>query len=135
MWSLIARLVAQIAAIRWLFKLGGLALLLPIAAILKIVGLPLMIVLGIVGLPLILLLFLFGLPVFAVLGIGALIMTVLAFGLMIGLAALKIFIFVVLPIWIFVWLARKIWCWTFGRRGGSDSPDATPSDPTVDPLD
>ena len=35
MLAFITKLVAQIAMIRWLFKLGGLALLLPIAAMLK----------------------------------------------------------------------------------------------------
>lgn len=130
MWSLLARLVAQIAAVRWLFKLGGLALLLPIAAILKIVGVPLLIVLSIVALPLIVLLFLFGLPVFAVVGVGGIVIGLFAFLLMVAVFALKIFIFVVLPVCLFVWLAKKIWGWTFGRP---DTPTA--GDPTVDPLD
>lgn len=138
MWSALARLVGQIAAIRWLFKLGGLALLLPIAAILKLVGVPLLIVVAIIGLPLMVLLFLFGLPVFAVLGVGGIVMGLFAFLLMIGVVALKIFTFVVLPVWLFFWVAKKIWGWTFGRSNGdADTPDTSPpaSDPIVDPLD
>lgn len=134
MWTAIARLVAQLAAIRWLFKLGGLALLLPIAAILKVIGVPLMIVLSIVALPVMILLFLFGLPIFLVLAVGGIIMALFSFVLMIGVAALKIFIFVVLPIWALAWIVRNVWGWTFGR-GSDESPPPATSDPIVDPLD
>ena len=68
MWSAIRWLVLRIAAIRWLFKLGGLAFLLPLALLLKTIGLPLLGVLAVVGDPgLLILLFLFGLPIFLVL--------------------------------------------------------------------
>jgi hypothetical protein len=129
MWSMLIRLVTQLAAIRWLFKLGGLALLLPIAAILKVIGVPLLAVLSIVGVPVMILLFLFGLPVFLVVGAGVAIMGVFAVALMLGLFALKIFIFVVLPIM----LIAKIVKWVFRKRG--DEPPPTPADPAVDPLD
>ena len=42
MWSAIRWLVLRFAALRWLFKLGGLGLLLPIALLLKTIGLPLL---------------------------------------------------------------------------------------------
>ena len=70
MLAFITRLVAQLAMIRWLFKLGGLALLIPLAALLKTIGLPVLLVLMVVGAPILALLFLFGLPIFAVLAVG-----------------------------------------------------------------
>lgn len=139
MWSVISRLVVKLAALRWLFKLGGLSLLLPIAFLLKVVGIPLLIVLAIVGLPIIMLLFLFGLPIFAVLLVGGLLMGLLGFVLTIGVAAVKIAIFVVLPIWL-MW---KLFHWLFhrgdgkGDAGGDATPTTppTPSTPTPDPVD
>jgi hypothetical protein len=128
----------QLAAIRWLFKLGGLALLLPIAALLKVIGVPLLAVLSIVGIPIMILLFLFGLPLFLVFAAGAAIVGVFAVALMIGLAALKVFIFVVLPIVLVVKLVK--WVMRSGR-GRDDTPPASdrgtppPSDPIADPLD
>ena len=46
MWSAIRWLVLRLAAIRWLFKLGGLAFLIPIVMLLKAIGLPLLAVLS-----------------------------------------------------------------------------------------
>jgi len=136
----------QLAAIRWLFKLGGLALLLPIAALLKVIGVPLLAVLSIVGVPVMILLFLFGLPIFLVFIAGAAIVAVIMALLTLGLFALKIFIFVVLPILV---LSKVVgWTWRSIRGKGrckpkDDTPpeisidpsDASPSDPIVDPLD
>jgi hypothetical protein len=130
----------QLAAIRWLFKLGGLALLLPIAALLKAIGIPVLAVLSIVAIPVIILLFLFGLPIFLVLIAGGAIVGVIGFAMMGLLIAAKIFIFVVLPIMLIVKLVK----WIFGRRRGDDSPPTVstdtpdtppPVDPIVDPLD
>jgi hypothetical protein len=127
-------LVAQLAMVRWLFKLGGLALLLPLAALLKTIGLPVLLVLMVVGAPVLALLFLFGLPIFAVLAVGGLLIGRLAMALMLGMAALKFAIFVVLP----VWLLWKVACWAWrgvsrGDNGGSDAPPTT-TEP-VEPID
>src|SRR3954471_7946079 len=112
MLAFISRLVMQLAAIRWLFKLGGLALLLPIAAILKVIGIPLLLILMVLGLPIIILLFLFGLPIIAVVMVGGLLIGFLGMVLTIGLAAVKFAIFVVLPIWLVFklgsWLLRSV---------------------------
>jgi hypothetical protein len=124
MWSMIRGLVLRIAAIRWLFKFGWLGALLPIALLLKSIGLPLLGILGIVAIPLLILLFLFGLPLFLVLGVGALFIGMLAFALVVGLVALKFAIFVVLPIWLMWRVARWIWCRVFTRRD-DDTPPAT----------
>ncbi len=103
MWSLIRWLVIRLAALRWLFKLGGLGLFLPIAFLLKLIGLPLLAILAVVGIPILILLFLFGLPVMLVLAFGSLMMGLLGVLISIGLAALKLAIFVVLPLWL-VWM-------------------------------
>jgi len=142
MWSAIRWLVFQLAAIRWIFKLGGLAFLIPIVLLLKAIGLPVLAVLSIVAIPLLILLFLFGLPIFLVLMAGGAIMGLLSLVVTIGVAALKFGIFVVLPIW----LTWKLFSWIFRRgNGGRDSasgtsspPPATPSEPPPphgDPMD
>jgi len=115
MWSLIKWLVMRLSIVRWIFKLLGLAAFLPIAFLLKAFGLPLLIVLAVLALPVLFVLFLFGLPIFLVLLAGGLALGVLFAVLAFGLVALKIAIFVVLPIWL-VW---KLLSWIFrGRNGG-----------------
>jgi len=140
MWSAIRWLVLRLAAVRWLFKLGGLAFFIPIVMLLKAIGLPVLMVLSIVAIPLIILLFLFGLPIFLVLMAGGAIMGFLSLIVTIGIAALKIGIFVVLPIW----LTFKLFSWIFRRgKGGGSAGDTTSAPPPVsdppapqgDPLD
>ena len=127
MWSVIRWLVLRIAAIRWLFKLGWLGALFPIALLLKSIGLPLLGILGVVAGPLLILLFLFGLPLFLVFGVAALVIGLLAVTVIIGLAALKFFIFVVLPVVLMFKLARWLWCRIFKRGdGGTTPPPPTP---------
>jgi hypothetical protein len=135
MWALIGRLVLKLAAIRWLFKLGGLSLLLPLVLLLKTIGIPLLLILSVIALPLLFVLFLFGLPIFAVILFGGLIMGFLGFVLTIGVAAIKFAIFVVLPIWL-VW---KLVCWIFRRGdctppGAPTSPDPIEPDTGIDPA-
>ena len=132
MWSAIRWLVLRLAAIRWLFKLGGLAFLIPIVMLLKAIGLPLLAVLSIIAIPLLILLFLFGLPIFLVFLAGGAIMGILSLVVTIGVAALKIGIFVVLPIW----LTFKLFSWIFrrGKNGGSSS-DSTSSPPPPRPSE
>jgi hypothetical protein len=139
MWSAIRWLVLRLAAIRWLFKLGGLAFLIPVVMLLKAIGLPLLGVLSIIAIPLLFLLFLFGLPIFLVFLAGGAIMGILSLVVTLGIAALKIAIFVVLPIW----LTFKLFSWLFrrGGNGGSSSdttkappPASEPPPPHGDPL-
>jgi hypothetical protein len=140
MWSAIRWLVLRIVAVRWLFKLSGLAVLLPIALMLKTIGLPILGVLAVLAVPVLVLLFLFGLPIFMVLLVGGMLMGLLSVVLVVGVAALKIGLFIVLPIWLIWTLGSKI----FRRRGdsgttgGSTTTDAsTPpvTDIPVDPVD
>ena len=120
MWSLIKWLAMRLAVVRWIFKVLGLVAFLPIAFLLKAVGLPLLIVLAVLALPVLFLLFLFGLPIFLVLLVGGLAMGALFIALSIGMMALKFAIFVVLPIW----LVYKLVSWLFrGRGGGVARPD------------
>ena len=103
MIATITALVVRLAAIRWAIKtLLGVGVLVPVAMILKVVGLPILAILGVLALPILFVLFLFGLPVFLVLIVGALLMAGLSFLLTIGMVAFKIFVFVILPIWV-VW--------------------------------
>jgi len=125
MWSAIRWLVLRLAAVRWLFKLGGLAFFIPIVMLLKAIGLPVLMVLSIVAIPVLFVLFLFGLPIFLVLMAGGAIMGLLSLVVTIGIAALKIGIFVVLPIW----LIFKLFSWIFRRGNGGGSTSETPSAP------
>ena len=141
MWSAIRWLVLRIAAIRWLFKLGGLAFLLPLALLLKTIGLPLLAVLGVLAIPVLIILFLFGLPIFLVLIAGSMLMGLIGVVLTIGIAALKFGLFIVLPIWLLWKLGGKMSCWIFKRRdddtppNGSAPPSAdSSSGPTTGPI-
>ena len=110
MFASLTALVIRLAAIRWAIKgLVGFGLLVPLAMILKVVGLPILAVLGVVAVPVLVVLFLVGLPIFLVLLLGGLLLGGLFFLLSIGMFAFKIFIFVVLPIWL-VW-ALASWLW------------------------
>ena len=103
MLGTITALVVRLAAIRWAFKtIVGLGVLVPVAFILKVVGLPVLAVLSVLALPVLFVLFLFGLPIFLVLIVGGTLLGGLFFLLTLGMFAFKIFLFVVLPIWI-VW--------------------------------
>lgn len=133
MWAAIRWLVLRLAAVRWLFKLSGFALLLPLAFLLKFIGLPVLAVLSIVGLPILFLLLIFGLPIFMVLLVGGLVMGALGAVLTIGLVAVKIGVFVVLPIWLLSKLARKVYRWWSGGNGGNGSTRGASEPPPPPP--
>lgn len=106
----IASLAVRLAAIRWAFKtIFGLGLLIPFAFILKLVGLPILAVLGVLAMPVLFVLFLFGLPIFLVLIVGGVLLAGLFFMLTLGMFALKVFLFVVLPVWVVWKLAGFVW--------------------------
>jgi hypothetical protein len=138
MWSAIRWLVLRLVAARWLFKLSGLALLIPIAMLLKTIGLPLLGVLSILAFPILILLFLFGLPIFLVLVVGGLFMGMLGMVLTLGLAAIKIGLFIVLPAWLVWTLFSKVFRRGGGKNGGSGKGDSSSGPSTsapADPLD
>ena len=121
MWSLLKWLAMRLAIVRWLVKVLGMLAFLPIAFLLKTIGLPILIILAVLALPVLLLLFLFGLPIFLVLFAGGLVMGALFAALSFGLLALKVAIFVVLPAWL-VW---RLFAWMF-RRGRNTAQDTRP---------
>lgn len=118
MWTVLKAVALRFAIGR---TLGGtlatlFLLLVPIAGVLKFVGLPILIVLGIVGAPLFLLLAAIGLPVLVVVGFGVVLLLLVGVLLTLGLIALKI----VLPIILIVWLVK----WFRGRNRGPSAPPA-----------
>lgn len=114
MFSYLLNLAVRLAAIRWAFKsLVGLGVLVPVAFILKFVGLPILAVLGVLAAPVLIILFILGLPIFMVLIVGGLLLGALFFVMSIGLVAIKFLIFVVLPIWL-VWIVAS-WVWKLAR--------------------
>ena len=133
MWAAMRWLVLRLTAVRWLFKLSGLALLLPLAFLLKTIGLPLLAVLSIVGLPILFLLLVFGLPIFMVLVVGGLLMGLFGVVLTIGIAAVKIGLFVVLPIWLLWTVGARLYRWIFGNGNGGKRNGGEPATPTPPP--
>ena len=84
-----------------------LVVLVPVAGVLKLVGLPLLIVLGVIGAPLFLLLAAIGLPVLLVLGIGSMLMFCVGILLALSVLAIKIILPIVLVVWLVRWIRRK----------------------------
>jgi hypothetical protein len=131
MWSAIRWLVLRLVAARWLFKLGGLAFLVPLALLLKTIGLPILGVLGVLAFPILVLLFLFGLPIFLVLLFGSLFIGMLGMVLTLGVAAIKIGLFIVLPAWLVWKLFTKVFRRGGDSRGGANG-DSTKTDTASD---
>lgn len=119
MWSLITSLLAKWALLKLVIKtLGSLGLLLPIAFVLKAIGMPILIVLAILAAPIFIVLAIIGLPFMFVIVVGIMLLVGFFALLSIGLLALKIAI----PILLVYWLLR----WWFGN----DKKAST--DPSID---
>ena len=125
MWSAIKWLLLRIAAIRWIFKLGWLGVLIPIAFLLKAIGLPLLLILLVLAIPILVMFFIFGLPVFLVVLAGGAFMGLVSFVMTLSFAVLKIVLFVVVPIWLAFAIGSVIARW-FKRRDGGTKPKETP---------
>lgn len=120
MLGFIKWLVVKLAVVRMLWKLiGGLGLFLPLAFLLKLVGLPALLVLGVLALPLLFVLFIIGLPIFLVFAVGGVFLAFVFMALTLGLMALKVALFVALPIWV-VWQMVK---WISGRGDKGKPPE------------
>jgi hypothetical protein len=133
MWSAIKWVLLRIAAIRWIFKLGWLGVLIPIAFLLKAIGLPLLLILLVLALPILFMFFVFGLPVFLVVLAGGAFMGLVSFVLTLSFAVLKIAIFVVLPIWLVFAIAPRIARWFKGDKGDNGGSKAAPPPPPPPP--
>ena len=121
MWSVISSLLAKYALLKLLLKtLGSLGWLVPLAFVLKLIGLPILIILGILAAPLLIVLAIIGLPLMFILIIGGVLLAGIFMLLSIGFAVLKIAV----PIILIYWLLR----WWFSNGNGKTSS----SDPAVD---
>lgn len=119
MWSFLTSLLAKWAVFKLLLKtLGSLGWLLPVAFILKFIGLPVLAVLAILALPVFIVLAIVGLPIMFVFVAGILLLVGFFVLLSLGIAVLKIAI----PLLLVYWLLR----WWFGNGRKSSI------DPTVD---
>ncbi len=122
MWAILKSLLTQLAIWKLLLKsLGSLAWLVPLAFILKAIGLPLLILLAVLALPLLLLLFVIGLPIILVIVMGGALLSLTMVVLSIGVAALKIAIPVAL-----IWFVLR---WFFKSR--DDQPPMTSPPPAA----
>lgn len=108
MWLLLKGIALRFAVGR---TVGGMlatlfVVLVPVAGVLKFIGLPLLIVLGVVGAPVFLLLGAIGLPVLFVLGIGGMLLLLVGALLALGVLAIKILLPIVLIVWFVRWIRR-----------------------------
>ena len=129
MWMLLKGLALRFVVGR---TIGGLfatllLVLVPVAGVLKVIGLPVLIVLGVIGAPVFLLLAMIGLPVLLVLGIGGVLLFFVGILLALGVLAIKIILPIVLVVWLVKWIVGKN-----RRSGGQDvgMPDAAPDIPS-----
>lgn len=120
MWTLIKTVLLRWAALKALLKaLGSLGWLLPLAFLLKAIGIPALILLAILGLPLLLVLFVFGLPVILVFLVGGALLGFTFWMLSMGVVVLKL----ALPVIGIVWLVRAF------TKKGTESPEPPPATP------
>ena len=120
MWALLKSLLLKWTLIKAILRaLGSLGWLLPLAMLLKAIGLPLLIVLAVLALPLIVVLVVIGLPLVFVVLVGGALLSFALWVASMGLLALKIAIPIVLVVWLLRWLSS---------RGN----DATPDTPAAD---
>ncbi|MEP7384709.1 MAG: hypothetical protein ABI910_23770 [Gemmatimonadota bacterium] len=117
MWVLLKSLLAQWAIVKLVLKaFGSLGWLLPIAFVLKALGLPFLLLLAAVALPVILVLALIGLPLLLIVVVGGFLVTFTLWIVGLGVVALK----VAIPILLLFWAVR----WLMGRGHASDLPPA-----------
>ena|SRR4051812_36397168 len=122
MWMLIKSLLLKWALLKWLLQsLGSLGILVPIAFVLKLVGLPVLIVLAVLALPILIMLALFGMPFILVFLLGGALLSILSAVLSFGVMALKI----VIPIVLLVWVLRWIMGWNGSKPDEGTPPPAT----------
>ncbi len=107
MWTILKSLIAKLALFKVLLRtLGSLAWLVPIAFILKAIGLPMLLLLLMLALPIFIVLALIGLPFLLVFVVGGLLIAGFFVLLSLGVAALKIAIPIMLIVWFVRWLTR-----------------------------
>ena len=107
MWAFLKAILVKWALIKSLLKiLGSLGWLLPLAFILKAVGLPILILLAVLAIPLFIVLAVIGLPLILVVVVGGALLTFTMWIVSMGLLALKVALPIILVVWIIRWLMR-----------------------------
>lgn len=107
MWTLLKSLLSKLALVQALLRiLGSLGWLLPLAFILKAVGVPLLILLAVLALPLFIVLAVIGLPLLLVVVVGGALLAFTLWVVSMGLMALKIALPIVLVVWALRWFTR-----------------------------
>ena len=132
MWMLIKKTLLALILGR---TFGGvlallIAVLAPVAGLLKIIGIPVMIVLFVVAAPVLFVLAIVGLPLMLVAIAGVVIMGVLSGVLTLSVALLK----VLLPIALVFFVMRFLWRLTFGRKDPDTPPPPASTGPTPETL-
>lgn len=119
MWLVIKGLALRFAIGRTVGGVFGtlFLLLVPMAGVLKFVGLPLLLVLGVLGAPIFLLLAAIGLPALFVVGIGGALLLGVGVLLTLSFMVLKILLPILLVVWLVRWVIRK--SGTAGPEGGA----------------
>ena len=125
MWTVLKALALRLAVGR---TLGGMLatlflFLVPLAGVLKVIGLPILIVLGVIGAPVFLLLAAIGLPVLVVVGFGGVMLLLVGGLLALGILAIKIALPIILIVWLVKWWRAK------------PKPPQAPSSPSDIPAD
>lgn len=121
----VASLFVKVLFLRALLTLlGSVLVVIPLGLLmLKFLALPLLAVLALLGFPLLILVALLGFPFFIVFAIAGVALALLAAVVTFGFIALKLFLFVVLPVWLVYRLTRWL------VRGRGDSHAANPAEP------
>jgi hypothetical protein len=121
MWTLLKSLLTKWAIIKLILKgFGSLGILVPIAFVLKMIGLPVLIVLAVLALPVLIVLAIIGLPFILVFMVGGVLLAMISGALAIGMMALKIIIPIALVVLLVRWLMPKF-----------DAPPKTGEDPAT----
>lgn len=108
MWALLKSLLAKWAIFKLLLRtLGSLAWLIPIAFLLKAIGLPVLILLLVLAVPILIVLAMIGLPIILVVILGGAFLSLILALLSLGFAALKIALPILIIIWLVQWLTRS----------------------------
>jgi hypothetical protein len=108
MWSLLKSLLLKWALVKTILKaLGSLGWLLPLALVLKAVGLPVLMLLAVLAIPLVIVLAVLGLPLLLIVVVGGGLITFTMWLLSMGLFALKLALPFVLIYWIWRWFSRS----------------------------
>lgn len=119
MWTLLKALLAKWALIKLLLRtLGSLTWLIPVAFILKSIGLPMLLLLLLLALPIFIVLALIGLPFILVIVFGVMLIAGLFLLLKIGFIVLMFALPIMLVYWVVRWLTRN------GRSHGDPATES-----------